>query len=200
VSCWLSGVMVKEVSVSRWRLSDDRTDGGHLSEPKKPMFELQRVFPPGNHRRVLQIRFLMASQALAAIFRVVDLLPRTPATAESKNYLMMLSIGAANEAAIAFLEADRGGALDELLNSGWIEMQEIVARLRQECDEHIPSSLRKQILLVARNTMGSTGIRRSSKALLVAFAKPLLPSGPAAKANRLLTQPSRWSRRSFSTH
>jgi hypothetical protein len=125
-----------------------------LNEPKKPIFELQRVFPPGNHRRVLQIRFLMASQALAAIFRVVGLLPRTPATAESKNYLMMLSIGAANEAAIAFLEADRGGALDELLKSDWIEMQEIVARLRQECDEHIPGSLRKQVLLVARNTMG----------------------------------------------
>ena len=125
-----------------------------MSKSKKPMFELQRVFPPENHRRVLQIRFLMASQALAAIFRVVPLLPRTSATAESKNYLMMFSIGAANEAAIAFLEADRGGALDELLNSGWVEMQEAVARLRQECDEHIPASLRKKILLVARNTMG----------------------------------------------
>jgi hypothetical protein len=125
-----------------------------VAQAKKPMFELQRVSPSGNHRRVLQIRFLMASQALAAIFRTVSLLPPTPATAESKNYLMMLSIGAANEAAIAFLEADRGGALDELLKSGWTEMQETVARLRQECNEHVPGSLRKQILLVARNTMG----------------------------------------------
>lgn len=96
----------------------------------------------------------MASQALVAIFRVGQLLPPTPATAESKSYLMMLSIGAANEAASAFLEADRSGAFDELLRSCLNEMEEAVARLRQECDEHAKGSLRKQILLVLRNTMG----------------------------------------------
>jgi hypothetical protein len=67
---------------------------------------------------------------------------------------MVLSIGAANEAAIAFLEADKGGALDEMLKSGWPEMRDIIDRLRQECDEHNPTSLRKKILLVVRNTLG----------------------------------------------
>ena len=88
------------------------------------------------------------------MFRTVSLLPNTPATRESKNYLMVLSIGAANEAAIAFLEADKGGALDEILKSGWPEMRDIIDRLRKECDEHVPDSLRKKILLVARNTLG----------------------------------------------
>lgn len=125
-----------------------------MKSTKIPRFDLGNVFPSDEPQRVYQMRFLMACQALAAIARLLDLLPNTPATRESKNYLMALSIGAANEASIAFLEADAEGAFTEVIDAGWQEMVDRIERLRVDCDDKQPNSLRKRILLVARNTMG----------------------------------------------
>lgn len=121
--------------------------------PVPPMFELQKVFPADEPVRVLQVRFLIASQGLAAIGRLLQHLPASPANSESKNYLMALYFGTAYEAAAAFEAADSGGAFQEVLDAGWAEMAQKVARLRLDCDERNPQSLRKRLLVFARNTL-----------------------------------------------
>jgi hypothetical protein len=117
------------------------------------MFELQKVFPANEPVRVLQVRFLIASQGLAAIGRLLRHLPSSPANSESKNYLMAFYLGTAYEAAAAFEEAESGGAFQEILDSGWAEMAQKVARLRVDCDERNPQSRRKRLLVFARNTL-----------------------------------------------
>ena len=52
---------------------------------KIPMFDLGKVFPSDEPKRVQQIRFLVACQVIAAIARLLHLLPNTSATRESKN-------------------------------------------------------------------------------------------------------------------
>lgn len=118
-----------------------------------PDFKISEVFPARDPIRVAQVRLMIASQALAAFGRILKHLPRGAGSTESEFYLFTMSIGAANEAAMAFRDADNAGALDELLASGWEEISEAVERLRKEADKDNENSLWKRLIVVARNTV-----------------------------------------------
>ena len=119
-----------------------------------PEFDPAAVFPTDDCRNVLLVRFLVASQSLAAIARLPRLLPDGYALEESRLFLMVLSVGAANEAALAFQQADKAGAFQELDKTKWVEPKEPLARLRVDANHKADDSLRSKIIRTTRNTLG----------------------------------------------
>ncbi len=125
-----------------------------MSSPASPTFDPGAVFPAGEAKSVLAIRFLVASQSLAVIARLPAQLSTDPVSEESKRFLMVLSIGAANEAAIAFQEADAVGVFADLDASTWQDPKARLARLRVDANHKDPTSLRELLIRTTRNKIG----------------------------------------------
>jgi hypothetical protein len=71
-------------------------------EPSAPEFRIDEVFPADRPERVAIVRLLVATQSLVSLRRLLGgLLPNTPAYRETEHYLMLFSLGLANEAASA---------------------------------------------------------------------------------------------------
>lgn len=125
-----------------------------MSHAASPTFDPGSAFPHVDRISVLAIRFLVASQSLAAIARLPAQLPRDRASDESRCYLMVLSIGAANETAIAFQEADAVGVFAELDATSWKDPKARLARLRGDVNHNDPTSLRELLIRTTRNKIG----------------------------------------------
>lgn len=121
---------------------------------KVPEFDVGTTFPHGDTKSVLAIRFLVASQSLASIARILGQLGNDPGSEESKQFLMVLSIGTANEAAIAFQEADAAGVFADLDASAWKEQKDRLARLRVDANHKDTTSLRELLIRTTRNKIG----------------------------------------------
>ena len=123
-----------------------------MSGVKAPEFRVDEVFPANRPERVAIVRLLVATQSLISFGRLLgDLLPDTPAYRETEHYIMLLSLGLANEAASAFVAAKHMGAFDEFTKVGWDEMNERFSRLLKECDRDDPASLRSKLVAFGRN-------------------------------------------------
>jgi hypothetical protein len=121
-----------------------------------PTFRVGDAFPPGDHKRVSLVRFLVAAQSLSAITRVIPVLPEADAYRESKHYLMLFSLGAAYEAANAFwgaLQHDLFAPLSSLTLDEIIlaEIGASISRLTVDCDPICPDSLRSKLVRRVRN-------------------------------------------------
>jgi hypothetical protein len=119
-----------------------------------PAFEVGKVFPADDPRSVFLVRFLLASQCLAAIARLPEELPDTPAFDESSHYLMLLALGATHEAAIAFYGANENGLFDPLKNIDDEEMNKRLARLIKEANRKDPESLQSKLVTHGRHKFG----------------------------------------------
>lgn len=146
---------------------------------KEPTCRVGDVFPADDARLVAQARFIVASQALVALARVLGAGLDGPTKQEVFYYLLLYSIGAANEASIAFQEADQFGAFGEVEASDWAEMHERLARLRRDCDHKNPESLRERLIRMPRNKVG---FHWDSKILGAALANVATREIPAFEA------------------
>lgn len=123
-----------------------------MASMKAPEFRVDEVFPADDPKCVAVVRLLVATQSLISLGRLLgDLLPKTPAYRETKHYLMLLSLGLANEAASAFLAAQHAGAFEDFAQVGWKEMDERFERLVKECNRDDPASLRSKLVAYGRN-------------------------------------------------
>ncbi|HWN10383.1 MAG TPA: hypothetical protein VNO50_14140 [Pyrinomonadaceae bacterium] len=116
-----------------------------------PSFEIGKAFPSNDPKSVSLIRFLLASQCLAAIARLPEVVPDTPAYEESRHYLMLLALGAAHEAGNAFAGAYKHGVFDRLKAVDDEEMNERLKLLVRETDRDNPKSLQSKLVTHGRN-------------------------------------------------
>jgi len=141
-----------------------------------PTFQVGKAFPEGDDKRVSLVRFLLASQSLAAIGRLLGIVPETSAFTESKRYLMLLSLGAAHEAANAFGGAYTRGVFADLQSLGWEEMDERLARLVKECDRKNPDSLQCKLVTHGRNKFSFHWDMEEVQKSLAQLSSAILPA------------------------
>lgn len=123
-------------------------------------FRIGDVFPSDQRDRVRLAQLIVTGRVLLSVVKAYRLLDKNyEPEAEARAHLMLLSFGAALEAAKAFAYADEEGCLTEF--EGWLEawpsgpeledVRQCLKRLRVNCDRNNPDSLRCRLLQAARN-------------------------------------------------
>ena len=141
-----------------------------------PTFRVGDAFPAGDDKRVALMRFLIAARSLVAIGRILPTLPESPGNRESKTYLMLLSLGAAHEAANAFWGAYKHDVFATLTSLGWIEIDECISRLAVECDRSCPDSLQSKIVTHSRHKFSFHWDMEEVQSSLSQLADEILPA------------------------
>jgi hypothetical protein len=146
-----------------------------------PTFRVGDAFPAGDDKRVSLVRFLVAARSLVAMGRVLPALPKSPGNRESKTYLMLLSLGAAHEAANAFWGAYQHDVFATLTSLGWTEIDECISRLVGDCDRSRPDSLQSKIVTHGRHKFAFHWDMEEIQNSLSQLADEVLPAWAGGK-------------------
>ncbi|MFL6235841.1 MAG: hypothetical protein ACJ76N_22110 [Thermoanaerobaculia bacterium] len=152
-----------------------------------PTFRVGDVFPSGDDKRVSLVRFLTGAHSLAAMARILPVLPKSPAYRETKNYLMLLSLGAAHEAANAFWGAYQHGVFAALSSLGWSEIDECISRLIVDCDRQRPDSLQSRLVSHSRNKFSFHWDMEEVQKSLSQVADEVLPAWTGGEDETFMT-------------
>lgn len=155
---------------------------------KTPEFCVGRLFPADDPKRTAAVRLVVAAQGLISLSRLLGpTLPDTKAYRETKHYIMLLSLGLANESAAGFEAARHKGVFDEVHPFPNEDTNARFGRLVEECDRNNPQSLRSRLVAFGRNKLAFHWDEKVIRKALKELATYNLPAWAGAEDETYVT-------------